>query len=77
MICPQCKSEGKKSEVYMGYGYTTSMCCPSYYDEEGRLHDHDGNITTTNYHCSNGHRWTEKTSGKCWCGWPDKEGEHV
>jgi hypothetical protein len=45
------------------------MCVQNFYDGEGRHHYHDPNTHTVNYSCSNGHQWTEKTSGSCWCGW--------
>ncbi len=73
MICPECKKEGLKSTVYPGVGMTTAMYFSPFYDEEGNYHDHDANTTTTDYSCSNGHKWIEKTTGSCWCGWPDKE----
>lgn len=69
MICPQCKAEDKKSCVREGMGMTTAMYCAPYYDEDGKYHHHDYNSTTREYHCTNGHSWTERTSGKCWCGW--------
>lgn len=72
MKCPQCVKEGKKSKVYPGVSMTTAMWCPPFYDEEGNYHHHDSNVTTTEYSCSNGHKWTEKTSGSCWCGWGKK-----
>lgn len=69
MKCSQCVKEGKKSKVYPGVGMTTAMYCSLFYDEDGKYHHHDNNITTQEYSCSNGHKWTEKTSGSCWCGW--------
>ena len=69
VICPQCKKEGKKSMVYPYVAFKTLMYCAPFYDPEGRFHIHDSNVTTTEYSCSNGHEWTEKTSGECWCGW--------
>lgn len=69
MICPECKKEGKKSRVCPGVSMVTAMWCPPFYDEDGKYHHHDANITTTNYKCSNGHTWTERLSGLCWCGW--------
>lgn len=52
---------------------TTAMYCQPFYDEDGKYHHHDANTTTTEYRCSNGHQWTERTTGNCWCGWPNKE----
>lgn len=70
MKCPECVKENKKSEVYPSVGSTTSIYCQPFYDEEGNYHDHDSNIITTEYRCSNDHTWQEKTTGSCWCGWP-------
>jgi len=76
MICPECKKQGLKSMVFPGSSSTTLMYCQPFYDPEGQYHHHDSNITTTEYECSNGHQWTEKTSGTCWCGWPNNKKEH-
>lgn len=75
MKCPECVKEGKRSTVSgAGWGYTTAMYCPPYYDEDGRLHTHDRNFSTTKMGCSNGHEWRETSDyPKCWCGWPENE----
>lgn len=65
MICPKCKEEGNTSKVYSGYGMTTCAGTMSYYDEQGKYHYHDSNITTSQATCSNGHRITMKSSSKC------------
>jgi hypothetical protein len=70
MICPKCKEEGKRSTVQPGFSSTTAMGYAPYYDEEGRFHRHDPNVTTTEYTCSNGHTWKDKTKPSCHCGWP-------
>jgi len=63
---------GEKSIVQTGQGSITLAYCPPFYDEYGNYHDHDSNIRTQTYQCSNGHTWTEKTTGSCWCGWPEQ-----
>lgn len=73
MFCKECKKLGLKSKVYPGLSSVTLLYCPPFYDEEGNYHDHDSNTTTTEYSCSNGHKWTEETTGSCWCGWPEKK----
>ena len=73
MICEVCRKEGKTSKVFSGMGSVTLAYCPPFYDEKGKYHNHDSNITTTNCHCSNGHHWVEKNQNVCWCGWPNKE----
>lgn len=70
MICQQCKSEDKKSNVYPSpYSVTTAMCSNDYYDSDGKYHSHNTNVRTQTYSCSNGHNWSEKSSVNCWCGW--------
>ena len=73
MICPTCKKEGKKSKVYPGMGTSTLLFCPPFYDEDGKYHNHDSNRHTTEYSCSNGHKWAEENHGSCWCGWGKKK----
>ena len=71
MLCRECQKENKTSRVYPeGMGYTTAVWYPPFYDETGRFHHHDGNNSVHGYRCSNGHTWTETTTGYCWCGWP-------
>jgi hypothetical protein len=65
MRCPQCKEESKKSVVYPGLSTTTLMGWFPYYDEEGNYHNHDPNIHTTAYRCSNEHRWIIKEQLGC------------
>ena len=65
LICPECKKEGKKSRVYPGASTTTLMYCAPYYDEDGEYHHHDSNWHDTDYRCSEGHRWSERTPSKC------------
>ncbi len=69
MKCPKCQKEGKESKVFPHGSSTTLMHSQPFYDEKGKYHDHDPNITTSQYSCSNGHRWTEKNNSICWCGW--------
>lgn len=70
MFCPECKKEDRKSRVTPGFSSSTMMYCPPFYDEDGRYHVHDVNQSSTEYSCSNGHRWTEVSRPSCWCGWP-------
>ena len=68
MICSECLELGLKSKVYVGCGSTTLAYSEPFYDEDGRYHNHNPNITTTEYSCSNGHKWTESSNYRCWCG---------
>lgn len=64
MKCQQCVSEGKRSHVYLGSTMTTLLGCTPDYDENGIFHNDDPNITTTQYNCSNGHAWEERSPQK-------------
>ena len=66
--CPVCFKEDKKSQVFPGSISRTAMYCQPFYDEDGRFHQHDSNLTTSEMSCSNGHKWTDKTNSSCWCG---------
>lgn len=72
MICQECKTLELKSNVYELFNYTTLVGYIPFCDEVGKYHHHDRNKTTTNYKCSNDHKWTITGVNKCWCGWPDK-----
>lgn len=65
MIYPVCKKEKKKSKVFVGVLLRTSMANIPFYDEKGRLHNHNDNITTTSYECSNNHKFEIKTKTVC------------
>lgn len=43
------QAEGQTSRVYEGCGIVTELYCPPFYDEQGRRHEHDSNITTTSW----------------------------
>lgn len=74
MICEECKAQNLTSNVYPGVSTSTLMWCQPFYDEKGVYHDHDRNTSTTDYRCSNGHKWTKKSEPfKCRnCEWPNK-----
>jgi hypothetical protein len=57
MICPVCKKEGTTSRVVRGHSSSTLVHYEGYYDEQGKYHSDDPNTTTTDYKCSNGHRF--------------------
>lgn len=75
MICPECEKTGQKSKVYGGFGLTTAMFSPGYYDEDGNYHHHDPNTTTSKYNCSNGHDFTVVSHKLCWCEVGGKPGD--
>jgi len=62
MKCIQCVKDGKKSLVYIGASTTTLAYFPDWYDEDGNYVKNQGhNTITTQYSCTNGHNWSEKT----------------
>jgi len=63
MKCPFCIEEEKKSKLYIGATLGTLMYCEPYYDEEGTYHSDDINTYTTDYHCSEGHKFTVSMRG--------------
>ena len=65
MKCHYCMLESKRSTLRSHGGSSTLMAAQRYWDEDGILHVHDRNITTTGYECSNGHLYSEKTGSPC------------
>lgn len=61
MKCPECIKEGKRSIVTEDGCSSTAMYCPPRWDENGKRIVDNVNTTTTEYSCSNGHIWTEKS----------------
>jgi hypothetical protein len=61
MKCPECVKAGLRSTVTL-VGESSSLVMGSqWWDEEGKFHDYDPNITTADYKCSAGHRWSTST----------------
>ena len=44
---------------------STDMCVEQYYDEDGKLHVHDPNCSTSSWRCSNGHHISVSRYGRC------------
>lgn len=75
MICPQCQHDGLLSIVRI-----TSTREPKkgdrdfqekdhFFDEYGNEHAHNPNVVVTEYRCSNGHEFGERSSWECFCGY--------
>ncbi len=80
MKCHFCLKEGLKSVLYPGASMTTLMGFGKWYDEDGNLHNHDGNTVTSPFHCSEGHYYHTKGHNPCpapGCGWPHEEPEFI
>lgn len=78
MICPACRAAGQRSTVRVALvdGVAPGVAdvkrrTPSdhFYDEDGAEHTHNPNIIVTVYMCANGHRFQERSSWECWCGY--------
>nr|QBK92723.1 MAG: hypothetical protein LCPAC401_03610 [Pithovirus LCPAC401] len=66
MKCQKCVQEGLTSKVNsQGGGSTTFMGINYFYDEDGRYHYHDPNITTQLYYCDKQHSWKQTSSMEC------------
>jgi len=76
MICPVCKEQGLQSTVQTNGIISTLMGYVSYYDEEGRFHNHDDNSRMTEGRCRNGHTFAYRYENSCWCGWKGKTEEY-
>jgi hypothetical protein len=63
--CPECVAQGQLSKVYIGGTIVTDMGTDRYYDEDGVFHNHDPNIRSTSYECSNKHYWYDGVMPKC------------
>ena len=72
MFCPECEKQGLKSKVYIKDTSGTLVYHAPFFDEDGRYHNHDSNIYTIDYRCSNRHVFSVETRGTCWCGWRGK-----
>ncbi len=65
MICPTCKKEGEKSNVFYENSTSTLLGYSPHWDYKGNYHNHDPNTTTSHYRCSNGHTWDEEHEKSC------------
>lgn len=80
MKCAECVSDGKTSKVYQGYGVTMPMGGPQFFwDEKGVQHIHDGDKTSWNYTCSEGHSFSVPVERSCparGCSWGRRASEN-
>lgn len=65
MFCPVCQEAGLKSTVHWRTGHVTQVWAePFYWNEDGEfIRNPDPNATTSEYYCSEGHKW-EVISGE-------------
>ena len=69
MICEMCREAGKTSTVRVLNTKEPQIPKDHFWDEDGNEHHHNPNIVTTNFRCSNGHRFEEISSWECHCGY--------
>lgn len=87
MICPHChptcngiEHEGcQRSTIRIVPGKPpTDIPKDQFFDEDGVWHSHNPNIIVTQYRCSNGHRFAERSSWECGeCGYKACEAEII
>ena len=65
MRCPVCVEKNMESTLHPGASFSTCMAGSSgYYDATGEwVPGFDPNITSTDYRCSRGHRFVERSQG--------------
>jgi hypothetical protein len=69
MICEKCNELGLTSKLFLDGGCSvTCIGINGYYDDTGKYHYHDSNITTISFKCSNGHYGTIKSTDSSSCG---------
>jgi hypothetical protein len=77
MICPECQRFNQRSIIRITRTTPGSLAKDHYFDEDGVEHTHNPNVVVTEYSCSNGHRFAERSSWQCWCGYKACEQEIV
>ena len=65
MRCTWCVITGKCSSVFVGASAASAQAGLSYWDTDDVFHHHDPTALTTEYACSNGHRWRVETRYGC------------
>lgn len=85
MICPTCQNSGQRSTVRIVKQPAINKAIfrdvpptDHFWDEEGNEHSHNPSIIVTEYLCSKGHRFAERSSWECGaCGYRACEAEVV
>jgi hypothetical protein len=77
VLCPVCANTAQRSTVRITRTNSGALPKDHYFDEEGAEHSHNPNIVVTEYSCSNGHRFAERSSWQCHCGYRACEQEIV
>lgn len=84
MFCPTCQNSAQRSTVRIIVDKTIKSIyrdippTDHFWDEDGVEHSHNPNVIVTNYVCSLGHKFSERSSWECTsCGWKVCEAEVV
>lgn len=78
MICPHCRAENQRSVVEVVRSTSGTEPKQHFFDEDGQEHFHNPNVYVTEFTCSNGHRFAERSSYQCSvCGYKACEAEIV
>ncbi len=59
MICPECKSEGKKSRVFREWVKFSHELSAFYQNDKEDKEYYDPNACIISYQCSRMHKWVE------------------
>lgn len=65
ILCPHCQSCGARSVVDLVRCTQGKEKTRIFWDEEGVEHHHNPNVSVTEYRCSNGHTFAERSSWEC------------
>ncbi len=77
MLCPHCQAAGQRSVVDIVRCTQGKDPKRTFWDEDGVEHHHNPNVSVTEYRCSNGHTFAERSSWECQCGYKVCEAEIV
>jgi hypothetical protein len=62
--CSVCLLAGERSTVTGGMCSSTLLAVIGHYDEDGRYHSTDPNVTTCSHTCSRGHQLTTRPAAQ-------------
>ncbi len=65
MICPHCRAANQRSTVEVVRSTSGAEPKKHFFDEDGVEHFHNPNVYVTEFVCSKGHRFAERSSWQC------------
>ena len=66
--CPECIVNGQVSTINISIGMVTHAGINAFYDEQGRHHSHDRNVSRSTWSCSQGHTGDYRSVKGCGVG---------